>query len=51
MGGLFNFTRKMQFQEAFAVAAVVVAAFAVFFLVAIRDPDLNKLRRGMDAKL
>ena len=48
MGILFNFTKEMDFRKAFAVAAAVICALAVYFLIAIKDPDLNKLREGID---
>jgi hypothetical protein len=51
MGILFNFTREMSFREAFTVASGVIALFALYFLVIIRDPDLNKLRRGINEKI
>lgn len=51
MGVLFNLTRKMTFHGAFAVGSVVVCAFALLFLVIIRDPNLKNLRRGINAKL
>jgi len=51
MGGLFNLTKSMNFYDAFAVAALVIGGFAIFCLVAIADPDLKNLRRGIDGKL
>ena len=51
MGVLFNLTKDMTFYDAFGVAALAIGGFAIFCLVAIADPDLNTLRRGMDGKL
>ena len=51
MGVLFNLTKKMDFREAFAVATVVIIVFSFYFLAVIKDPDMNKLRKGMVEKL
>lgn len=51
MGVLFNLTKSMNFYSAFTVAALVVAGFAAFFLIAVRDPDLSRLRRGLATKV
>ena len=50
MGVLFNFTKDMDFRKAFAVAAAVICALALYYLITIKDPDLNKLRENIDTK-
>ena len=44
IGVLFNMTKTMDYFGAFKVAAAVIALFSFYFLFAIKDPDLNKLR-------
>lgn len=51
MGVLFNLTKSMNFRNAFAVSSLAIAGFAAFFLIAVRDPDLTYLRRGLATRL
>jgi len=41
----------MSFYDAFGVASLVIGGFSIFCLIAIADPDLEKLRRGIGNKL
>lgn len=41
MGALFNYTKSMSYEDAFMVAAVLTFIFSLFFLVAIKDPDMK----------
>ena len=40
MGVVFNFTKQMNFYDAFGVVSVLVAVMSVYLLVAIKDPDI-----------
>lgn len=51
MGVLFNATKSMGFRDAFATAAVCIGCWSIFTFMAIRDPDLTRLRRGIDSKV
>lgn len=50
IGILFNVTKSMDYFGAFKVAAAVIALFAFYFLFAIKDPDLNKLRSKQNSR-
>jgi hypothetical protein len=45
MGVLFQLTKKMKYEDAFSVAAMVVMAISIYLLHAIKDPDMKKLRK------
>ena len=51
MGVLFNYTKSMSFYNAFKTIAIVIMAFAFFYLVAIKDPDMKNLRKGIQNKM
>lgn len=50
MGILFNLTKSLNYFDAFMVASLVVTAFAVFFLYAVRDPDLEVIRNASESR-
>lgn len=43
MGVLFNYTRNMEYTDAFFIVSCVIVGFAFYFLVFVRDPDMNKI--------
>ena len=45
LGVIFNLTKEMNFYEAFEVVSVIIAALGVYFLLAIKDPDIEYLRK------
>jgi len=51
MGVLFQFTKDLSFERAFAITSVVVFGWSIFTFLAIRDPDLKSLRTRMDRKV
>jgi MFS family permease len=51
MGVLFNYTKDMTYEKAFFVASLMTFGFAFFHLVAVKDPDMKKLRTNIDMKL
>ena len=51
MGVLFQFTKDLSFERAFAITAVVVMGWSIFTLIAVKDPDLKSLRTRMDRKV
>lgn len=51
MGVLFNYTRSMSYEDAFAVASLINLVFGFFFLFAVKDPDMKSLRKKIDLKL
>jgi MFS family permease len=51
MGVLFNYTKEMTYEKAFFVASLMTFGFAFFHLIAIKDPDMKKLRTNIDIKL
>ena len=51
MGVLFQFTKDLSFERAFAITSVVVLGWSIFILIAIKDPDLKSLRTKMDRKV
>lgn len=51
MGVLFNYTKEMTYEKAFFVASLMTFGFAFFHLVAVKDPDMKKLRTNIDMKL
>jgi hypothetical protein len=51
MGVLFNLTKDMDFRQAFVLATAVIVLFAFYFFAVIKDPDMNKLRKGINNKL
>ena len=48
MGVLFNYTKSMDEYSAFAIVSVVIFGFSLYFLLNIKEPDLNKLRKRID---
>ena len=46
MGVLFNLTKSMNYKDAFAITAGVIMVFSFFFLIAIKDPNMDNLRHG-----
>lgn len=40
----------MSYKEAFKVAAILVFGFSMFFLYAVKDPDMKRLRKKIDIK-
>lgn len=48
MGVLFNMTKTMDEHSAFAIVAVVIFAFSIYFLIFIKDPNLKKLQKRID---
>jgi MFS family permease len=51
MGVLFNYTKDMTYEKAFFVASLMTFGFAFFHLIAVKDPDMKKLRTNIDIKL
>jgi len=41
----------MSFYDAFKTIAIVIMAFAFFYLFAIKDPDMKNLRKGIQNKM
>jgi len=50
MGVLFNLTKSMSYKKAFLIAAGVTMCFAIFLLVAVKDPDLRNIRTNVSSK-
>lgn len=50
MGILFNFTKSMNYYDAFAIAAVLIFLFSIFFLFALREPDFETIRDNISSK-
>lgn len=48
MGVLLRMTAEMSFYRAFMVAAGFIWFFAFFFLYAVKDPDMEKLRMNVE---
>ena len=44
MGVLFNFTKGMDFKNAFLVAGLTIMGLSFIYLITVKDPDLDKLR-------
>jgi MFS family permease len=44
MGVLFNLTKSMDYFDAFAIASSLILGFAFFFLLAIKDVNLDEIR-------
>ena len=44
MGVLFNLTKSMNYKDAFLIAAGLILFFALFLLIAVKDPDMNTIR-------
>ena len=40
MGVLFNLTKSMSYRDAFLIAAGLIFAFSIFFLISVKDPDM-----------
>ena len=45
MGILFNLTKQLTYQNAFTVAAALIVVFSIFFLVSIKEPDMDLIRK------
>ena len=50
LGVIFNLTKDMNFYDAFEVVSMIIAGFAVYFLLAIKDPDIEYLRKKAATK-
>lgn len=50
MGVLFNLTKSMDYQKAFLISAGITMCFALFLLIAIKDPDLKNIRTNNSSK-
>ena len=50
MGILFNLTKSMNYYDAFAIAAGLIFMFSMFFLVALKEPDMENIRDNMSSK-
>ena len=48
IGVLFNFTKDMDFKNAFLIAGINIMILSVVFLIIIKDPDFKSLRQNMD---
>lgn len=51
MGALLQFTKSLSYEDAFAIAAVIVLFISIYLLVAVKDPDMKKLRNKIDLKI
>lgn len=47
MGVLFQFTKRMTFQDAFIVAAMCVLALSLLYLGIVKDPNMQSLRKNI----
>lgn len=48
MGVLLKLTMNLSYHKAFFVSALVIWAFAIYFLIFLKDPDLSKARKKLD---
>ena len=46
MGVLFNLTKSMDYRDAFKIASGIILFFSLFFLISVKDPDMNTIRQG-----
>ena len=50
MGVLFNLTKSMSYADAFTLASVIIALFSLFFLLTVKDPNLEAIRNRENAR-
>ena len=50
MGVLFNLTKTMSYFSAFAITAGLILSFSIYFLLAVRDPQMITLRTGKTSR-
>jgi MFS family permease len=48
MGVLFNFTKQMNYFDAFSIASLLILTFAIFFSITIVEPNIETVRDKSD---